>query len=134
MNDRNNEIRVCKKCGKEIPLNRIKIDYRNGGKYFSHTCKDCYNSSVRQSRRNKNIQKFIADESMKIQRHYKQVRPERIFPMEQYGITPAAIDEVFVKLLDYKDAWISNYGRILIRYSDKYCFKRKKYSEDGRCV
>lgn len=131
MNDSNIEIRVCKTCGKEIPLHRIKIKYRNGKRYFSHTCKDCYNSSVRQARRNKNIQKFIADESMKIQRHYKQIRPERVFPMEQYGITPAATDEVFVKLLDYKEAWISNYGRVLTRYGDNYCLKRRKYSEDG---
>lgn len=131
MNDRNNEIRVCKKCGKEVPLNRIKIDYRNGKRYFSNICRDCYNDSVRQARRNKNIQKFIEDESMKIQRHYKQVRPGRIFPMEQYGITPAATDEVFVKLLDYKDSWISNYGRALTRYGDNYCLKRKKYNENG---
>lgn len=51
--------------------------------------------------------------------------------MDQYGIAPAAEDELFVKLLDYKNTWISNYGRTLTRYGNKFCLMRKKYSKNN---
>lgn len=125
MNDSSTEMKVCKICGNKILLSGFASRKCKGKIYYSNMCKECKNCRRRQARRNRNIEEFMADESMKIQRHYKEIRPERIFPMEHYGIAPAAEDEIFVKLLDYKDAWISNYGRVLTRYGANYCLMRK---------
>lgn len=54
--------------------------------------------------------------------------------MEQYETAPAAEDEIFAKLLNYKGAWISNYGWALTRYGGNYFQMRKKYSENGEVV
>ena len=44
---------------------------------------------------------------------------------------PLATDEIFVKLMDYKDAWLSNYGRV-IRFSDgKYNLLQGNYDNYG---
>lgn len=73
----------------------------------------------------------MADDSMKLQIHYKGIHPAHILAMEQSGIEPIAEDEVFVKLLDYKDSWISNHGRAVSYYNSRYFLTRKKVNKDG---
>ena len=131
MNQSNNETKLCKKCGKQVPLNRIKGRVNKGMWRQSDICKDCYNAHIRQKRRESNIRKFMADDSMKIQIHYKEIYPSYILVMEQSGIEPIAEDEVFVQLLDHKDSWISNYGRAVSFYNGKYFLTRKKINKDG---
>lgn len=117
------EIKICKKCGRELPIDKMS----NGSK----TCKECCNRERREKRKEKNIQAFLADKSMKIQRKYKEIYSEKILSNRQSGINPKNENEIFVKLLDYRDAWISNYGRALTRYGTRYSVMHKKYSEDG---
>lgn len=81
----------------------------------------------REKRYKKNIQAFIADESVKIPRKYKALRQEWILPPTVSGIIPIHDDEVFIRLLDYRYAWISNYGRAVALYGGKYCLMHKKY-------
>ena len=101
MNQSNNETKLCKKCGKQVPLNQINVRVNKGVRRQSNICKDCYNAHRRQKRREANIRKFMVDDSMKLQIHYKEIHPAHILAMEQSGIDLIAEEEVFVKLLDY---------------------------------
>ncbi len=68
---------------------------------------------------------------MLIQRHYKGIKPERILDISNLNIIPLGTDEIFVKLMDYKNTWLSNYGRV-IRYSDsKYNLLQGSYDNNG---
>ena len=124
------DTKLCKKCGKQVPLNKMKPSYM-GRQGYSNICRNCYNASVRQKRRAKKIEKFIADESMRVEIHYKELQAVRILKTEQSGIEPIAKDEIFVKLLDYKDSWISNYGRVVSFYNNRYSLTRKQINGSG---
>lgn len=56
---------------------------------------------------------------MKIQIHYKEVHPDHILNPEQSEIELMAEDKIFVKLLDYRDSWISNHGRVMSYYKNR---------------
>lgn len=52
-----------------------------------------------------------------VKREYKVIQPERVLDIESIGILPIGTDEIFVKLMDCKGFWISNYGRgISLKY------------------
>ncbi len=123
MNENSNELKFCKKCGKIL----LKENVRSYGKF----CSECYNAVRRQKRKMTNIKQFAEDDSMKVQVHYKEIHPIHILETEQLGINLIAADEVFVKLLDYKDTWISNYGRAISYYNNRYSLARKKIGNDG---
>lgn len=112
-------IKKCKVCGEDLPIEKMRHKER--------VCKQCYNRLRREERKEKQIKEFMTDKSMKIHRKYKEVRPERILSLEVSGIMPTKEDEVFVRLLDYRYTWISNYGRAVELYGGKYCVKHKKY-------
>lgn len=115
-----NETKKCKMCGRNLPIEKMKQKSWN-------MCKECYNETQHKKKLEKQIEEFLIDESMKIHRKYKEVRPERILSAEISGVKPIQEDEVFVRLLDYRYTWISNYGRAVELYSGKYCVKHKKY-------
>ena len=127
MNDSNLETKmyVCKKCGRKLPLEKM-VSKNANGKIYVWVCKDCKNEMLKEKRKQKNIELFMQDDSMKIRRKYKNVRSERILSINECGITFIASDEVFVKLIDYRDAWISNYGRALTLYGGKYSVMHRK--------
>lgn len=127
------ETKVCNKCGRELPLEKMLSNKMKDGtrKYNSRVCKECYYNRKKQQRKYKNIQAFLADESMKLKRKLKEVRHERILSIEQSEIVPINNDEIFVKLLDYRDVWISNYGRALSQYGKKYSLMHKKIIKNG---
>lgn len=127
------ETKVCKKCGRELSLDKMSLDGKDKSGYtkYKSICKECANDKKRQWWRNKNIKAFLADESMKIQRKYKEVRSERILSIKQSKISPINDDEIFVRLLDYRDVWISNYGRALSQYGKKYSLMHKKVTKNG---
>ena len=85
-----------------------------------------YSSKARGCVREENI--------VKIERIYKEPIPERILDTEQVGIELISSDECFVRLINYKNAWISNYGRPLEYNNDKYVFKRTKDNESGEKI
>lgn len=108
------ETKICKVCGRELPIGEIKHS----------VCKDCYNKSIRdkkaKERREKDIAEYLENDSMHIKRKYKKINVVRILRKKDAGIDFVARDERFVRLLYYKDAWISNYSRCIVYEDDKY--------------
>lgn len=71
MNFDYNETKVCKKCGRELPLDKFGINHN----YTRNVCKECFNEGMRekryQQRLSDGIEIYHKDKSMKIQRKYK---------------------------------------------------------------
>ena len=114
----NNTAKICKKCGRELPLDKFKSKQN----YIYGVCKDFYNEDRRekryQQRLSDGIEIYHKDKSMKIKRKYKKPYHFQILYRSESGIPNIAKDEVFVRLFDYKSAWTSNYGRIIQRLND----------------
>lgn len=115
------ETRKCNKCKRILPVNRF-----SGNNAW---CKNCISTSCSE------VKGFMPKESIvKIERLYKEPIPIRILDTKQAGIKLIKPDECFVKLINYKNAWISNYGRPLEYNNGKYVFKRTKTNESGEKV
>ena len=114
----NIETKICKKCGRILPVDKFRLvrGQFNNPYYLGH-CKECEYKDQREYWEDKNKVEFSDDLEILIERHYKEIKPERILDISATGIIPIGTDEIFVKLMDYKNAWLSNYGRV-IRYSD----------------
>ena len=119
LND-NKETKICKKCGRELPLDRYQL-YKSTG-YRRIICKDCWNKDMRENRLQKRIttglEQYSKEKSMKIQRRFKKPYLFQKLDKTESGIKNIARDEVFVRLLDYKSAWVSNYGRVIQKLED----------------
>lgn len=117
----NNETKVCKCCGRELPLNEFNFMY---GKNYVNTCKECVSKKQQDSRKKANyekgLQQYLVDDSMHIQRQYKKINKDRILRKKISGIDFCAKNEKFVRLMYYKDAWISNYGRCIVFEDGEY--------------
>ena len=114
----NIETKTCKKCGRILPADKfrmVKGQFHNP--YYLSQCKECEYEYQREYLEKKNRIGFSGNMEMLIQRHYKDIKPERILDISKLNILPLGTDEMFVKLMDYKNAWLSNYGRVA-RYSD----------------
>ena len=116
----NIENKICKKCGRELPIEKYAIHTITG--YISKTCKDCYNADRREKRLqykiSNGIDTYQKDKTMKIQRKYKKPYHFQILYRYESGIDPIAKDEVFVRVFDYKSSWISNYSRLIQKSDD----------------
>ena len=117
----NNETKICKCCGRELPLSSFA---KNGKNHIRKICKSCMNKQRREKnaedRMNNRIARYLSDDSMHIQRQYKKINQDRILRKKISGIDFCAKDEKFVKFMYYKDAWISNYGRCIIIDDGEY--------------
>lgn len=113
----NNQTKICKSCGRELPLSEFILVY---GKNHTNTCKECASKKREQTYYEKGLQQYLSDDSMHIKRQYKKINKDRILRKKVSGIDFCAKDEKFVKLLYYKDAWISNYGRCIIYENGEY--------------
>ena len=116
-----NEVKKCSKCKRELPIERF-----SNGNGWCKNCRSTYASEVNGF--------MPEDGNVKIERIYKEPIPERILDTKQAGIKLIAPDECFVQLINYKKAWISNYGRPLEYYNRKYVFKRTKTNESGEKI
>ncbi len=116
------ETKICSKCGRELPLDRFGSD-----KYWCKNCHSTYSSEARGFA-------ITEENEVKIERIYKEPIPQRILDTEQTGIELISPDECFVQLINYKKAWISNYGRPLEYNNGKYVIKRTKENEVGEKV
>ncbi len=113
----NGTTKVCNKCGRILPIEKFRLV--KGQFYNPHylsQCKECEYKYQRAYLEEKNKVKFSESLEILIRRHYKDIKPERILDITNTDIIPLGTDEIFVKLMDYKDAWLSNYGRV-IRFS-----------------
>lgn len=124
--------KICKKCGRELPLERYAF---SKGRVRS-VCKDCSNEYHREYRYNKRMRSdmelYNTDKSMQIQRKYKNIHQSRILTKTVSEINYIARGEKFVSLLDYKNAWISTHGRIIIKDTEGYKLLKGSYSRKDK--
>ena len=112
------ETKICKKCGRILPVDKFRLvrgQFYNP--YYLGQCKECEYKYQRKYLTEKNKVEFSDNLEILIERHYKEVKPERILDISNLDIIPIGTDEIFIKLMDYKNSWLSNYGRV-IRYSN----------------
>ena len=117
----NKETKVCSKCGRTLPIDRFTNKV-----YWCKNCSSFYTSEIKGRAKQDDIIKF--------ERLYKELVPERILDAQKANIKIIADDEIFLKLINYKNAWSSNYGRILEYNNGKYMFKRIKDNEIGEKI
>lgn len=124
------ERQVCNKCHKEKPIDEFDILKYNGNPYHIHTCKKC-RYEMRKERKN-----ALSDNiDILIKRKYKEIKPERILDLSLTDIEAIEDDEIFAKLMDYRDIWLSNYGRVIKKKNDTYALAKLGYDSNGtvRC-
>lgn len=126
------ETKICNKCGMELPLEKFRLmkgQFNNP--YYLGQCKECEYKYQRGYLKEKNKITFSDNLELLVDIQYKEIKPERILDISNLKIIPLGTDETFVKLMDYKDAWLSNYGRV-IRYSNsKYNVLQGNYDNYG---
>ena len=126
------ETKICKKCGRILPVDKFRLvrgQFHNP--YYLGHCKECEYKDQREYIEEKNKVEFSGDLEILIERHYKEIKPERILDISAIDVIPIGTDETFVKLMDYKNTWLSNYGRV-IRYSgDKFILLQGGYDNYG---
>lgn len=112
------ETKICKKCGRKLPLDKFKSSHD----YIWCLCKKCFNEGMREKRYQQKLSDgleiYHKDKSMKLQRKYKKPYHFQILYRSESSINTIAKDEVFVRLFDYKSVWTSNYGRIIQKLDD----------------
>lgn len=132
MNTEIAKTKICKKCGRLLPIenyNLIKGQFNNS--YYRGECKECEYKRHRKYIEEKNKIEFPDDFEILIERRYKNIKPERILDITKLSVIPLGTDEVFVKLLDYKNAWLSNYGRVIKYSNGKYNLLQGSYDNYG---
>ena len=84
----------------------------------------------------RNPNRFIVNEEdiIKIERIYKEPIPERILNVNEVDIELIEVDECFVRLINYKNAWVSNYGRVLEYNNGKYKYYQYDNCRNGNCL
>jgi hypothetical protein len=100
----NGTTKVCNKCGRVLPIEKfilVKGQFYNP--YYLSQCKECEYKYQRQYISENKEVKFSNDLEILIERKYKDIRPERILDIFNTDIIPLGTDEIFVKLMDYKD-------------------------------
>ena len=114
LNAINEETKICKSCGRDLPLDEFVKVY---GKSYSNECKKCHGEKRRETKFNNKLEngEITEEDFVVIKRSYKKIPNERVLRKSVSGIPHITRDEKFVKLFDYKDSWISNYGRLIVR-------------------
>lgn len=116
----NLETRICNKCGRELPISSFRLmDNKVSVPYYLGQCKECEYKHQREYIETNQEIKFSDNLDILINRQYKEIKQERVLNLSVTGIIPIGTDEIFVKLMDYRDYWISNYGRMI-----HYAYKR----------
>ena len=124
--------KICKKCGRILPIEKFRLvkgQFYNP--YYLSQCKECEYKYQRQYISENKEVKFSNDLEILIERKYKDIRPERILDIFNTDIIPLGTDEIFVKLMDYKDIWLSNYGRAVRCYYGGYSLLQGSCDSNG---
>lgn len=121
------ETRVCKRCGTEYPVGKFQlIKPKNRKPYRIGTCNKCRYQDVKKRRNQLRQRANVITEHM-----YQVIPPQRILDINALGIQPIKEDEIFVRMIEYKDFWISNYGRAIKRNYGKYNLLKGKVDKWG---
>lgn len=127
------EIKICGRCGRALPLENYRLKKSGSAKmYYSNICRECekaYSYEYGERKRAKNRIVLNPDVEIRFQRKFKEIEKQRILDVAHTGIPLIGTDEVFVKLMDYKDAYLSNYGRcISVARNGKYYLLKGNHS------
>lgn len=126
------ETRICNKCGRELPIDRFELmKPKNKNPYHLKTCKDCRNTYINGLKKKEREVTISENIEILIHRSYKKINPYRILDLSKTEIEPIGKDEIFVKLMDYKDLWLSNYGRAIKLLYGKFTLLKGTYDKDG---
>lgn len=108
------DTKICKKCGRELPIEQFRQEKSKYGKlYYRGTCKECERKHWREYVKVKNRINFSDNQQINVQRKFKEIQKERVLDISKIDIIPLGTDEIFVQLMDYKNTWLSNYGRVI---------------------
>ena len=106
--------KICKQCGRILPLDKFRlVKGQFSNPYYKGKCKECEYKNQRKNIEEKKRVKIDDDIEILIQRKYKEIKPERILDISDMDIQLCGLDEIFVNVTDYKNIWISNYGRAI---------------------
>lgn len=124
--------KICKKCGRILPVENFRLmkGYFGNPYYLGH-CKQCEYEYQKEYLKEKNELKFPENLEILIERKLKKINKERILNISDIDIIPAGTDEIFVKLMDYKDAWLSNYGRVIRYLNGEYGLLQGDFDKYG---
>lgn len=126
------ETKICKKCGRILPIENFRLvkgQFHNP--YYLGHCKECEYKYQRGYLEEKNKIEFSDNLEILIQRKYKTIKKERILDISTTDIMPIGTDEIFVKLMDYKNAWLSNYGRVISFSNGRHTLLKGNYDSNG---
>lgn len=125
----NIETKVCKTCGRELPISNYKKVY---GKNWTNACNECVLEKRLKKCYENGLALYLTDDSMRTERKYKEIHPSKVLVETESGIVHIAEDESFVCLLEYKDTWISNYGRVIVKSDSVYQLLKGTYSRKDK--
>lgn len=123
-NQNYHEVRICVKCGRELPLKDFWRSRSDDIKYVKNWCRECHSQYNKNRRAYKNVKIYMEDKTVKTCVRYKPVLQQKVLDLTETHIRPIANDEIFVKLMDYRDCYVSNYGRVVEKKGGKYVLKR----------
>ena len=126
------ETKICKKCGRILPIQNFRLaPGQFGNPYYRGSCKECEAKYDKEYKKKKNEKEFTFSDNLEIlvDRQYKEINPKRILDVSalDIDITLMGTDEIFVKLMDYKDTWLSNYGQCITMAWGKYNLLQGSY-------
>ncbi|MCD7762700.1 MAG: hypothetical protein LUI14_05795 [Lachnospiraceae bacterium] len=134
MNDnKTQETKRCSRCGRILPIDNFRF-WRKP--YYRSECRDCeaiYNKEYEARKKEKNDD-FRDNIEMLFQRKYKEIHPARILNLKETGLDIELMgeDEIFVRLMDCSNTWLSNYGRLIRQSYGKYNMLHGNGSADGQ--
>lgn len=121
------ESQICQKCGIPRPIEQFQLMKPKDSKpYRLKTCNKC-----RHVRKVELKNKLSDDIELLTTRQYKIIPPQRILDVQRYGIDLKEEDEIFVRMIEYKDVWISNYGRAVKKNGNSYNLLKGKIDKWG---
>lgn len=126
------DIKICKKCGRILPIQDFRLKKGQfGNPYYSGYCRSCereYDKEYTEKQQQKEFT-FSEDLEISLKREYKEISPKRILDISETGLSIKLFgaDEIFVKLMDYKDTWLSNYGRAITKSWGKFNLLKGSY-------
>lgn len=127
----NEEVKICKKCRKMLPLSKFRLMHAKNHTYYLGHCKDCEREYSKRYGKEKRKTKFSDEIEILIARQYKKIKRERILNLDKAKIEPVGSDEIFVRLMDYKDIWLSNYGRLIQKRDKTYTLVNSYFDNNG---
>lgn len=128
----NEETKICKKCGRLLPLSEFRLMHgRFYNPYYLGHCKECEYKNQKEYLTMKNEVTFSDNLQYIIDIQNKTIRTERMLNLSKLDIIPIGTDEIFVQLMDYKNVWMSNYGRAITKLNGKYTLIKGSYDSNG---